>query len=502
VANADSGLANPLMVSRRVIYVALVAAASVVSVFTIRSLWSPSSRLHADQRSEFRLKLQNLLNTPAADRMLPRFSDRSAVLTFYRSRDFAPIWMGGGTNDRMLTANAFLSQAASEGLDPDDYKAVPAPPEALAAGLALAELSTTAAVVRYARHVQFGRIDFSTIDYNIQFEHRPFDVTGLLGKLAAHSEIKEVLGALSPPLPQYRALKNKLAQLRAEKTDPAAAGSTPDQVQAIIANMERWRWFPRDLGNTNVIVNIPQFRLTFVQDRVPKFTAKVVVGEPALPSPVLSATMTSLTLNPTWNLPDQMVEREILPRLRQDPHLLERLELKTERRADGTLHVYQLQGDSSVVGRVRFNFPNRFFVYQHDTPDQNLFQQKVRAYSHGCIRVENAIYYAGYLLASEHPGEQYPPERLYAMFGDNEIEFGFPKPIPVHLTYQTAYVDDDGALVLLPDIYGLDSKILAALKEAGKHPDSIAQPSLQQRPLWQRAFNRLVELTRIPLAAN
>jgi murein L,D-transpeptidase YcbB/YkuD len=293
-----------------------------------------------------------------------------------------------------------------------------------------------------------------------------------------------------------------LAQWRAESTSPTEVTSKPDRRQAIIANMERWRWFPRDLGNTNVIVNIPQFRLTFVQDGVPRFTAKVVVGEPALPSPVLSATMTSLTLNPTWNLPDQMVEREIIPRLQQDPHLLERLGLKAERRADGTLHVYQLQGDASAVGRVRFNFPNKFFVYQHDTPDQNLFEQKVRAYSHGCIRVENAIFYAGYLLTSEHPGEQYPPERLYAMFGDNEIEFRFPKPIPVHLTYQTVYVDDDGSLVLLPDIYGLDSRLLAALKESGKHPDAVAPRLPKPRPLWQRVFDRFVELTRIPLTAN
>ena len=452
------------------------------------------------------LKLRHLLNSPTTDRLLPRFSERSAVLAFYQSRDFGPIWIeNSDLNDRGLAVNRFLSQVESEGLDPADYKTALVPPGASAARTALMELSITAAVVRYARHVQFGRIDLDDVDRTTQFERRSFDLMGLLGKLAPRTEISEVLGALSPPLPQYQALKGKLAQLRADPTNPAGLTSKPNPFPAVIANLERWRWFPRDLGSTRVIVNIPQFQLTFTQAGVTKFVAKVVVGERSLPTPVLSASMTSITLNPKWNVPDQIVERELIPKLQQDPQLLDRLGLKADRRADGTLHIHQAPGDLNALGRIRFNFPNKFMIYQHDTPEQNLFEQQVRAYSHGCIRVENALFYAGYLLSSEHPGEQYPPERLYAMFGDNEIEFRFSKPIPVHLVYQTAYVGDDGALILLPDIYGLDSRLLASLQELGSHQRVLniaAQKSTEPRALLRRALDRLSQFAASPRMAK
>jgi murein L,D-transpeptidase YcbB/YkuD len=475
-------------------HVASVAVAVVVSIAAAWLGWYASIRFIV-RANDLPSKIQGLLNSPENQRLLPRFSERSAVQTFYRLRGFAPIWIDDGKlNDRGLAVIRFLSRADDEGLDPDDYQISLAPTSASAARLAAMELATTAAVVRYARHVQFGRIASSNVDRNTQFGRRPFGVTQLLGELAARAAVKDVLGALSPPLPQYQALKARLAQWRAEIMSSTEVTSKPDRRPAVIANMERWRWFPRDLGSTNVIVNIPQFQLTFTQDGVAKFVARVVVGEPALPTPVLSASMTSITLNPTWNVPDQMVEREFIPKLAQDPHLLDRLGLKADRRADGTLHVYQIPGDLSAVGRVRFNFPNKFLVYQHDTPDQNLFGRQVRAYSHGCIRVENALFYAGSLLSSEHPGEQYPPERLYAIFGDNEIEFKFPNPIPVHLTYQTAYVGDDGALVLLADIYGLDSRTLAALQEfknSQKDLGVAVQRPAEPRSLLRRALDRL-----------
>ncbi|MBC9879693.1 L,D-transpeptidase family protein [Bradyrhizobium sp. INPA01-394B] len=421
-----------------------------------------------EQSRSVPLKLKLLLNARIADRLLPRWSERAAVLGFYRSRHYTPVWIDDGKlHARGSSAIQFLAQVGLEGLDPGDYQT--APLSFISDGaLARSELELTAAILRYARDVQFGRISGGDFERMIQFERPRFDARKLLDELAGMTDVDSALNLLAPPSVEYRALRAKLAELRASPAGANDLASRSGKMRTVIDNMERWRWYPRDLGATNVVVNIPRYRLTFTQEGVVKFIGRTVVGERALPTPLLSASMTSLTLNPIWNMPDQMVEREILPRLKQDPDLLDRLGLKTERRVDGTLRLYQAPGDGNAEGRVRFNFPNKFLVYQHDTPDRRLFDQDARAYSHGCVRVENAIYYAGFLLASAYPGEQYPPERLFSLFGPNEIEFRFPKPIPVHLTYQTAYVDSDGSLVLLPDIYGLDAKVEAALDARSK----------------------------------
>jgi murein L,D-transpeptidase YcbB/YkuD len=137
--------------------------------------------------------------------------------------------------------------------------------------------------------------------------------------------------------------------------------------------------------------------------------------------------------------------------------------LKVVRDRDG-VHISQPPGDGNALGRLRFNFPNRFDVYQHDTPEKYLFKEERRAYSHGCMRVQDPVKYAQLLLSIERPSEGYTEDRIRRMFGNNEQDIQFPAPIPVHLTYQTAYVDDDGQLVIRSDVYGLDSRVLALIR--------------------------------------
>jgi len=232
----------------------------------------------------------------------------------------------------------------------------------------------------------------------------------------------------------------------------------------IIANMERWRWLPRDLGKAYVMVNIPDFTLKVVHNGSTVWTTKVVVGKPSMPTPLISEAMRFITVNPTWNVPPSIVQNEYLPALQQDPMALERIGLKVEQNRDGTIHIYQPPGDRNALGRIRFNFPNKFLVYQHDTPDKNLFAHDVRAYSHGCMRVQDPLKYGEVLLSIADPKEGYTAERLARMFGSEERNINFVTPIPVHLTYQTAWVDDSGRLVIRNDVYGRDSRILAVLK--------------------------------------
>jgi L,D-transpeptidase YcbB len=235
------------------------------------------------------------------------------------------------------------------------------------------------------------------------------------------------------------------------------------QIDIIIANMERWRWMPRDLGKTHVMVNLPDFTLRLMHNGSMMWTTRIVIGKPAMPTPLLFETMKFITVNPTWNVPQSIVQNEYLPALEQDPTVLDRMGLKVVRDRDG-VHISQPPGDGNALGRLRFNFPNRFDVYQHDTPEKYLFNETRRAYSHGCMRVQDPVKYAQLLLSIERPNEGYTEDKIRRMFGHDEQDIQFPAPIPVHLTYQTAYVDDDGQLVMRSDVYGLDSRVMALIK--------------------------------------
>ena len=165
-------------------------------------------------------------------------------------------------------------------------------------------------------------------------------------------------------------------------------------VDTIIANMERWRWLPRDLGNAHVMLNIPNYTLRVMRDGNEIWQTRVVVGKPSTATPMLTETMKFITVNPTWNVPPSIVRNEYLPALAQDPSVLARMGLKVVNNRDGSVHIYQPPGDNNALGRIRFNFPNRFLVYQHDTPDKHLFAHDKRAYSHGCMRVQDPLKYA------------------------------------------------------------------------------------------------------------
>jgi murein L,D-transpeptidase YcbB/YkuD len=251
-----------------------------------------------------------------------------------------------------------------------------------------------------------------------------------------------------------------------------------DNIDTIIVNMERWRWYARDLGKNYSMINQPDFTLKVVKDGATAWTTRVVIGKPSMATPLLSETMKTITVNPTWNVPPSIVQNEYLPALAQDPTVLSRMGLKVVYNRDGTVHIFQPPGEQNALGRIRFNFHNRFLVFQHDTPDKHLFAHEVRAYSHGCMRVQDPAKYAEVLLGIARPSEGYTEARIKAMFGGAETEIPIQSAqIWVHLTYQTAFVDDAGKLQTRRDVYNLDSRLLAAIKsERG-----IVEPQ-QDRP--------------------
>ena len=466
------------------------------------------------------------------DRIIGSEKDRTPIEAFYSSRNYAPLWIADGKpNARATAAIGYLRHVDGEGLDPADY---PVPTFAMLsapADLADAEIKLTAAVVTYARHASVGRVHWSRVSGDIEYSTPAAEPGDVLAAIAGASDVATALDSYEPQTPGYRALKAKLADMRAGKIDKsrppiasgpvlkvgiqdervpvlrerfgiaAADGTTYDKTLAeavkkfqqqhdlaatgtlgaatldalngraqpdhvtdiIIANMERWRWMPHRFPDTYVIVNLPDFTLRVIHDGKQVWTTRIVIGKPEMPTPIMTADMKYITVNPTWNVPPSIVHHEYLPALAQDPTVLARMGLRVDYGRDG-VHIWQPPGDKNALGRIRFNFPNKFLVYQHDTPDKYMFALDKRAFSHGCMRVQDPAHYAEVLLSLVRPDDGYTEERIKKMFGPNETDIQFPTFIPVNLTYQTAFVDEAGKLEFRDDIYGRDKTLLAILK--------------------------------------
>ena len=414
---------------------------------------------------------------------VPRLQDRTAVEAFYRGRDFAPLWVkSGGPLPATKQVIDFLHGVAADGLDPKDY---PTPtfadhsPERLAAD----EIALMNSVATFVRHASIGRVAFCRVSGSIYFDLKSPDLQQVLEKIAGSNNVAATLDSLNPQQPQYKELKSALA--RARKTQDADAGTrggktkTPGAhqnghrqakipaatIDAILANMERWRWLPRDFGAAYVMVNIPDYTLTVVDDGKSVWSTRIVVGQPGKhATPLLAETMKYITFNPTWNVPPSIIRNEYLPALARDPTALARIGLRIGRNSDGSIRIYQPPSERNALGRVRFNFPNQFLVYQHDTPDKYLFSKPVRAYSHGCMRVENPDKYAETLLSISQPEEGYTAQRIRSLYGRGERNINLKTPIPVYLTYQTVSFNEAGEIQTRPDIYGLDKNVTAVLR--------------------------------------
>ena len=517
-------------------------------------------------------KLREMVTGKQLDRMIGRKADRAGVEQFYAARNYAPLWIANGAADaRAKSAIAYLGQAETVGLDSADYPTPDFASAITADSLAEAELKLTASVLTFARHAQIGRIHYSRVAADIQFNLVAPEPADVLAKLAASDDAGKTLDAFNPPMAEFQALKAKLAEVRKnggviakpeekkahpgenirigegkilrpgmkdarvsalrkrldiagdkdntlydDKVAEAVKGFQaeadidtdgnlgPNTVRAlnggrkeaprvaanpvdtIVVNMERWRWFPRDLGNPHVIVNVPDYSLTLWNNDKVYWKTKIVVGKPGLATPMISAEMKFITVNPTWNVPPSIIEKEYLPALQEDPQALERIGLKIEQAPDGTVRIFQPPGAGNALGRIRFNFPNKFLVYQHDTPDKHLFNKDKRAFSHGCMRVQNPLTYGEKLLSLALPKENYTEARLQSMFGGSEININFPKTIWVHLTYQTAFVDDEGKLQLREDVYNRDAKMLAILKGSERKVADLAierPPNSSSKPV-------------------
>jgi murein L,D-transpeptidase YcbB/YkuD len=230
-----------------------------------------------------------------------------------------------------------------------------------------------------------------------------------------------------------------------------------DRVRQIEINLDRWRWLPRDLGERYVMVNIAGFALDVVEAGKPALSMRVVAGKPTNRTPMFTGTMTHLVLNPYWNVPSGILKKEVLPHIARDPGYLARQNM--EMLPGGK--VRQKPGANNALGKIKFLFPNRFDVYLHDTPSRSLFSRSVRTFSHGCIRVEKPLELAEYLLKDD---PAWTPEKIQkALAKGSESWVKIPNPLPVHLAYWTAWVDDAGVTQFRKDVYGRDKPLAEKL---------------------------------------
>jgi murein L,D-transpeptidase YcbB/YkuD len=230
------------------------------------------------------------------------------------------------------------------------------------------------------------------------------------------------------------------------------------RVEQILMNMDRMRWMSTESQNNLIVVNIPEFVLHVYQDNKKAFDMDVVVGKEGHNTMMFNGDLDQVVFCPYWNVPSSIVQNEILPEIDRDSHYLENQDMEiTGKDEDGLPVIRQKPGRKNALGKVKFLFPNSFNIYFHDTPVKSLFAKDKRAYSHGCIRLKDPEKMAEYVLRNQ---TEWTPEKINDAMNSGDQKFVKVKdPIPVLITYYTAWVDDNGKLNFREDIYGHDGDL-------------------------------------------
>ncbi|MGE5561874.1 MAG: L,D-transpeptidase family protein [Bacillota bacterium] len=364
-----------------------------------------------------------------------------------------PVWDAVNARDLLN----YIKQIGAEGLNPDDYD-----PKGLEAALAGGDpvALSAAATERFdlvssdlaLGHVKKpARIDWFVVDKDLNADKQD---ALLRSALAAH-DIPGALNGLLPTHPQYQALKAALA------ITPAAETVKRDRIRL---NMDRWRWLPRQLGDKYIIVNVPSFHATLVQDGATRWKQRAIAGKLSTPTPQLSALATGVILNPWWEVP-KSIEKEAAGKKG----------FVAVKGPDGSIQRWrQPPGPTNALGQIKFVMPNSKAIYLHDTNARSRFNDSVRALSHGCVRTQHIIDLATELLGDDDG--PWTPQRIQAALASKKtVQANFVKPVPVYIVYFTEAALVDGKIVDYKDMYSRDAKAMQALdmKDGGA---SLAAP--------------------------
>ena len=230
------------------------------------------------------------------------------------------------------------------------------------------------------------------------------------------------------------------------------------RVEQILMNMDRMRWTAHQPTGNLIVVNIPEFVLHVYEGDQKVFDIDVVVGKEGTNTMMFNGDLNQVVFSPYWNVPRSIVRNEILPAMEKNPNYLagQNMEI-TDNDEEGIPSIRQRPGPGNALGKVKFLFPNSFNIYFHDTPSKSLFEKDKRAFSHGCIRLKEPEKFANYVLRNQP--EWTPAKIQEAMNSGNEKFVKVKDPIPVVITYYTAWVDETGRLNFREDIYGHDESL-------------------------------------------
>ena len=391
---------------------------------------------------------------------------------FYESRNNLPAWVDGDNASPRLDALVdALAHAEDHGLDParygaDRFQQIVAQAKQnenrYGSGRVLEiDARLTYTYLQYAADLLGWSGNPKAIDTNWVRADNKADLAGQLAKATSSHQVRETLEELAPTHPQYKGLQAALARERQSPTGHL------DQIRM---NLVRWRWMPRELGDRYVFVNVPAYQMQVMDGGKPVLAMRVIVGDPEHQTPLFSDEMTTIVFSPNWNVPESIIRREMLPKLVDDPGFLQRQNIQVvgtsgqvidqnavdwyDESALARLRFRQEPGPKNALGLVKFQFPNPFDVYMHDTPQDALFNKEHRALSHGCIRLENPMALAQYVLRDK---PDWTTEKITAaMNAGKEQAFPLKEHLPVHIGYFTAWVNPDGSVTYTDDPYNLD----------------------------------------------
>ncbi len=357
----------------------------------------------------------------------------------------------------------------SEGLMPGDYL-----PVELSAAIAIGEselLDETAskAFGWLAEDLRDGRTPMTAREqwFAVDPDQDDTPTADLMAMALSEHDVAGVLASLAPTHPDYAALREELAATPREDKKRRAL---------IRANMDRWRWLARDLGDVYLLTNVPEFQLRLVVKNRNIRTYRTVVGKPGrTATPQLAETVTAVVFNPTWTVPQSIVKGEGLgARLLANPASARAQGYKVSKGANGYVSVVQQPGPGNALGLMKIDMPNPHAIYLHDTPSKQYFSHEVRAYSHGCIRTERAVE-LGMTMAIL--GAKMPAAEAAAISRSREYtKVEMTRTFPVYITYFTMARDIDGEFKAFGDIYGRDKPVLESFA-APRQPKTTQRAS-------------------------
>lgn len=309
------------------------------------------------------------------------------------------------------------------------------------------------------KHIPITQKDSSTI---LLIKKRLAD----MGDLPHNAVNKSYDQALDSAVAQFKKRNHITGSTGIDKKIISALNVHPDSLlQKLIVNLERSKWMPRSLPSTYTWVNIPNYRLTVVENNKELWDMKVVVGTLANSTVIFSDMMKYIVFSPYWGVPTSIVKKEIVPAMNKNPSYLENNDMEiTGKMSDGTPIIKQKPGPKNSLGLVKFLFPNSYNIYFHDTPNKGAFSRSNRGLSHGCIRLAEPKRLAQWVL--RYDTVKYAPHKIDTLMNRHkEVYVKLPEQaqVPVFIVYYTTWVDKNGKLNIRDDIYHHDKKMIKKL---------------------------------------